>query len=310
MEDVKKYGETIFEVDLKNYNTFKIGGKARCLINVTDKNNLIELIKYLKNNNIKYFVLGNGSNVVFSDKYFDGVIIKLRNLNKFQIDVENKVLKADAGVYFPALVPEIVKTNMKGFEWAAGLPGTIGGSVVSNAGCYKSSIFDFLISVTVIYNGDLKVMYKDEIPHGYRYSFFQDNKDYIILEAHFLLEEGNMKESQQIILDRQKRRLESQPLEYPSAGSIFRNPDEENTKDIIKKHNLKGPFAGHLIEMCGLKGKKIGGAQISEKHANFIVNIDNASSQDVKDLIDFVHKSVLEKYGIDLVIEQEFVNWE
>lgn len=311
IDKLKLFGEVKENINLKDYNTFKLGGDAKYLIDVTSKDSLIELIKYLNSEKVKYFILGNGSNVVFSDNYYDGVIIKLNKLNNYFIDLENKILKAEAGVYIPALVPQIVASKLKGFEWAAGLPGTIGGSIVSNAGAYNVMIFDLLKSVTIVdKSGNIKILNKNDIPHSYRYSWFKDNKNVTILEAEFNLLPGNPDESNALILDRQKRRLESQPLEYPSAGSIFRNPDEEKVKDKLEKYNLNGPFAGHLIEECGFKGKRIGNAEISEKHANFIVNLGDAKASDVRDLIIIAHDEVLKRFEIDLIIEQEFINWE
>jgi len=311
IEELMSYGNVLENVDLKEYNTFKLGGKAKYLVDVKDKESLINLIKFLKTKNIKYFIIGNGSNIVMSDNLFDGVIIKLSNLNKFTIDYDTKIVTAQAGLYFPVLVAEVVNNNLKGLEWATGIPGTIGGSVVANAGAYNSAIFEFLKSVEILdADGIIKTLEKDDIKYDYRYSMFQDQKDITILSVVFELEHGNKEESNALIADRRKRRLESQPLEFPSAGSIFRNPDGEEIKEQIEKYGLKGPYAGHLIEECGLRGKRIGNAAISEKHANFIVNLGNAESNDVKALIDLAKNTVKEKFEIELKIEQEFVNWE
>lgn len=297
INNLKKYGEVLENVSLKKYNTYRIGGLVKHLILPNDIESLQELIKYLNENNIKYMILGNGSNVIFSDKLYDGVIIKLDKLNK--IEVDGLSVTAQAGVMLPKLVKNTIDNNLKGLEWAAGIPGTVGGSIVGNAGAYKSEISEFIINLDVLdKQGNIITLNKDEIIFSYRHSSLKDKfKDYVVISAKFGLMPGNKEESLKTIEDRRLRRIESQPLEYPSAGSVFRNPE--------------GDFAGRIIECdIKLKGKTIGGAKVSEKHANFIINYDNASSQDVKDLIDLIHSKVLEQNNIDLIVEQEFINWE
>ncbi|MBO5095842.1 MAG: UDP-N-acetylmuramate dehydrogenase [Bacilli bacterium] len=296
IKDLQNFGKVLESVSLKNYNTYKIGGLAKYLIHPSDKENLIALIKYLKENEIKFFVLGNGSNLIFSDNLYDGVIIKLDNLNKISFD-GTKVI-AEAGVMLPKVAIESINHGLKGLEWATGIPGTIGGSTVGNAGAYKSCMFDFIDSVTVLdENSEVKVLKKDDITYKYRHTNFKDNKNIIILDVVMNLEYGDKEESLEKVKKRLEKRKETQPLDYPSAGSVFRNPE--------------GDASGRIIEQeVGLKGKTIGGAKVSEKHANFIINIGNATGKDVKDLINLVHDEVLKKCGIDLIPEQEFVNWE
>lgn len=294
---LKKYGETEENVSLKKYNTYRIGGLAKYLISPNSIEDLKELVIYLNDNNIKYMVLGNGSNIIFSEKLYDGVIIKLDKLNK--IEVEGLFISVEAGVMLPKLVQVAIDNNLKGLEWAQGIPGTVGGSIVGNAGAYKSEIREFLVSVTVMDKlGNIRTLKTKEIDFEYRHSSLKDKqKDLIVISALMGLMPGDKEESLKIIEDRRQRRLSSQPLEYPSAGSVFRNPE--------------GDAAGRIIEQdINFKGKRIGGAEVSQKHANFIINIDNASSNDVKDLIELIHKEVKDKTGIDLIIEQEFINWE
>jgi len=294
---LKKYGETEENVSLKKYNTYRIGGLAKYLISPNSIEDLKELVIYLNDNNIKYMVLGNGSNIIFSEKLYDGVIIKLDKLNK--IEVEGLFISVEAGVMLPKLVQVAIENNLKGLEWAQGIPGTVGGSIVGNAGAYKSEIREFLVSVTVMDKlGNIRTLKTKEIDFKYRHSSLKDKqKDLIVISALMGLMPGDKEESLKIIEDRRQRRLSSQPLEYPSAGSVFRNPE--------------GDAAGRIIEQdINFKGKRIGGAEVSQKHANFIINIDNASSNDVKDLIELIHKEVKDKTGIDLIIEQEFINWE
>lgn len=296
IKDLQNFGKVLENVSLKDYTTYKIGGNAKYLVQPNDKDSLIGLIKYLKDNKIKWFVIGNGSNLIFSDNLYDGVIIKLDKLNKICFD-KMKVI-AEAGAMLPRVAIESINNGLKGLEWATGIPGTIGGSVVGNAGAYKSCMFDFIDSITILdENNEIKVLKKDDIDYKYRHTNFKDNKKLIILEVVMNLEYGDKEESLEKVKKRLEKRKETQPLDYPSAGSVFRNPE--------------GDASGRLIEQeAKLKGKMIGGAQVSEKHANFIINVNNASSQDVKDLIELVHKEVLAKTGIDLIPEQEFVNWE
>jgi len=297
IENLKKYGEVLSDIDLKNYNTYRISTKAKYLVIPNDLESLANLIKYLNDFKIKYIILGNGSNVIFNDKSYDGVIIKLDKLNK--IEVDGLFISAEAGVMLPKLVQVSIDNHLKGLEWAQGIPGTIGGSIKGNAGAYKSDISEFLLSVTVMdQEGTIKTLKSNEIEFKYRYSSFKDKlSDLIIVSCLIGLMPGDKEESLKIMEDRRNRRLSSQPLDYPSAGSVFRNPEND--------------AAGRIIEqVINFKGKKIGGALVSEKHANFIVNAGGATGKDIKDLITLIHKEVKEKTGIDLIVEQEFINWE
>ena len=195
----------------------------------------------------------------------------------------------------PRLVNEVVNNCLTGLEWASGIPGTVGGSVIGNAGAYLSDIFTYITSVKVLLDNEVKILNKEDINYSYRHTSLKDNKDVIVLSVKLKLEKGNSDESRRIMQQRFERRISSQPLEYPSAGSVFRNPE--------------GNYAGKLIEDCGLKGKRIGGAMVSEKHANFIINYENATCSDIRDLIKLVHDTVLENTGVDLILEQELIEW-
>ena len=294
---LKKYAEVEEHVTLRNLNTYRIGGTAKLLVTPNSISDLTNVIKILKDNNEKYFVLGNGSNIILNDREYDGAVIKLSKLNGIEVHPELNMAYVEAGVMLPLLVNECVKRSLTGLEFAAGIPGTVGGSIYGNAGAYNACILDYVKSVTVLdENLEVQTIEHENINYAYRTSMFKENKKYIILAAKFFLKEGDKKGSLEIIEDRRRRRVESQPLEYPSAGSVFRNPE--------------GDFAGRLIESCNLKGYKIGGAEVSEKHANFIINKGNATSKDIYQLINYVHKEVLEKTNVDLIIEQEFIDWE
>ena len=294
VKDIKnlKCGKILENVDLKKYNTYKVSCIAKMMIFPENEKELISLIKYLKEKNIRYMILGNGSNVIFSNKTFDGVIIKLDSFN--DLTIKDTVVKVGAGYSLMRLALKTCKLGLSGLEFATGIPGTVGGAVYMNAGAYKSDM-GYIVSEVKVLTPDLKIkkLYNKDLKFKYRTSFLQENKDYICLEATLVLKKGNKDEIMEIIEERKQRRLLSQPLEYPSAGSVFRNPE--------------GDFAGRLIEEIGYKGKKIGGAEVSEKHANFIINSANATGADVKELITEVQNKVKEKYDIDLKVEQEFV---
>lgn len=294
INDIRKLhiGKVIENYELKDHTTYKVGGKAICAVIPEDENKLITLLSYLKENKIKYKVLGNGSNVIFNNSGYNGVIIKLDNFNHLNI-INNKIV-VGAGYPLNKLALRVSRLGFTGMEFAAGIPGTVGGAVFMNAGAYKSDMGYILTSIKVLTpDYEIKTMLNKELDFHYRTSFLQKNKDYICLEATITLVKGNSEEIIELITERKKRRVESQPLEYPSAGSVFRNPE--------------GDFAGRLIEEIGYKGKSIGGAKVSEKHANFIINTGTATGEEVKELITEIKNKIKEKYNIELKVEQEFV---
>lgn len=292
MENIKDI-KVLKDVSLKNYNTYKIDAKSDYLIEVSSIDGLKDLLKYLKDNNTKFMILGNGSNVILDD-YFNGAIIKLSGFNYVNIDKKSVVV--GAGTMMAKLAIDTINEDLTGLEWTVNIPGTVGGSIVGNAGAYNSEMFDNLVSVKVLNkNGKIEVIPKDNFIYDYRHTNIKE-LDLIVLEATFVLEKGKKEESKQIMQDRCERRKASQPLDMPSAGSVFRNPE--------------GDHAGRLIEAVGLKGKKIGGAEVSRKHANFIVNTGDATSNDIKNLIKLIRDEVKKKFNIDLVLEQEVIDWK
>ena len=279
---------------LKLHTTYKVGGIAKYFITPKDFDELIKLLKYLKENNIKYMVLGNGSNTIFSSKTFDGVIINLSNLNKMEIKDDR--IFVESGYQLIKLSMDAMNNCLSGLEFASGIPANVGGAIFMNAGAYKSDMSALIEEVTFLdENFELKTLKNKDLKFSYRHSLFQEN-DYVIISTILKLNPGNKDEIKELMDKRKQRRIDSQPLEYPSAGSVFRNPAE----DI---------FAGKLIEDLGLKGYSIGDAKISEKHANFIINTGNATGEDIKSLIELVKNKVKEKYNIDLIVEQRFVNF-
>lgn len=287
-------GDVLFDEELKKHTTYKVGGVCDYFVLPSSLEKLLLLLKYIKQNNIKYKVLGNGSNVIFSSKRFNGIIISLSKLNNVEI-IGNDV-KVEAGHLLIKLSNYCANNNLGGIEFASGIPGNIGGAIYMNAGAYKSDMSNILVDVTYIdENLNIVTTNKEELDFSYRHSIFQE-KEYIIVSATLRLHPENKNDILELMNDRRQRRIETQPLEYPSAGSVFRNPS-----DTI--------FSGQLIEKLGLKGYSIGGAKISEKHANFIVNYNNATAEDVLDLINLIKKRVKDEYNIDLKVEQEIVNF-
>jgi len=290
---MKKYAEVLENVDLKNYNTYKIGGKARFIIKPYNVKNLIKLIKYLKDKNIKYLVLGKGSNVILPDKDYNGAIILLDNLNEIKIN-ENEV-EVQSGIILTKFINILINNNLGGLENLYGLPGTLGGAIHGNAGCYGGTISDHLVSVTYLENDCIKTLNKENCEFLYRDSIFKHDKNKIILSAKFKLVKKDKIIMQNTVKTNLIKRKNTQPIECHSAGSVFRNPT-----------NLS---AGKLIEESGLKGKNINDAEISTKHANFIINKSNATSEDIKELINLTKETIKDNYKIDLILEQEIIKY-
>lgn len=292
----EKVGKVLVDESIKKYNTYKIGGIAKIVVMPKDIDKLIYTIKTLKENKIKYKIIGRGSNLIFSDMDYEGCLIRLDEFNK--IEINDTVVKVGAGYSLMKLALEVTKRGLSGLEFATGIPGSVGGAVFMNAGAYKLDMGYVTSEVEVLDTNNLEVttLYNSELDFHYRSSYLQTHTNLICISATMILKKGDKKEMLEIVDDRKQRRLLSQPLEYPSAGSVFRNPE-----------NIP---AGKLIEDVGLKGKTIGGAMVSRKHANFIINYNNATGNDIYNLINLVKNEVYEKNNIKLKEEQEFVNWD
>ena len=285
----KKDMEYYTDVSLKRYNTYRIDLKCKYLVFPKDKEEFKNLVRYLVLHEIKYLVLGNGSNVIFACDYYDGVVILLHKLNDLKMNGES--ISVGAGYSLQRLAIDTSSSGLSGLEFATGIPGLIGASVAMNAGAYNDSLSSVVESVLVL-NPDFEfvMMSKEDLEFGYRTSFFKKNSSYYIVEVNLKLVQGNSDEILEKISKRRVKRLETQPLDMPSAGSVFRNPE--------------GMHAGALIEDCGLKGFSIGGAMVSSKHANFIVNNGNCTGMEVVQVIDRVKREVKEQYDVDLILEQ------
>lgn len=289
---MNEYGTVLENVNLKDYTSFGIGGLCKTLIKPFDIEHLSDLIKYLNKFHYKYYVLGNGSNVILDDSYFDGVIIKMDNFNT--INYDGNLVTVGTGLNLPLFVLDTLDNGFTSLYFASTIPGAIGGSVVGNAGCYGHEMMEYVDSVTLVdYEGNIKVLNKEQINYSYRDTSLKGKG--ILTSVTFKLEKGDTKEVRSIMNENRIKRFNTQPLDKKSVGSIFRNP--------------VGFSSGKLIEDAGLKNYNINDARISEKHANFIVNDNNASFNDVTNLIKYIQKVIKEKNDIDLVVEPIIVKW-
>ena len=276
------------------HTSFKTGGNADFFVIAKSENEIIETIEFAKKKNIPLFVMGNGSNLIVKDNGYKGIILKI-DLNK--IDIQEKgldiIVTADAGVKVMALAQILKQKGITGFEELSGIPGTIGGANTMNAGAYGKEFKDILIETKCMnMDGEIFILKNEEQNLIYRGSIFK-NKQYIILQTKLKLKKGNIKEIDRKLAEYSKERNQKQPIEYPSAGSTFKRGE--------------GFITAKLIDECGLKGYSIGGAQISEKHAGFIINKGNATSKDIIDLIEYTKKKVKEKFNVEIEEEVEII---
>lgn len=276
---------------LSKHCTFRIGGPAKYFARPRNTEQINTLIEHCKKQDIKYFVLGNGSNLLFSDEGFDGMIIQIEK-NMSEISVDENCIYAQAGTMLSKIANVAKKYSLTGMEFAAGIPGSLGGAVVMNAGAYGGEMKQIVDFVDVLeIDGTIHRYPKDEMEFSYRHSVIDQNK--IVLGAGLVLEKGDA-EAIASEMDRLKEaRISKQPLEYPSAGSTFKRPE--------------GYFAGKLIQDSGLRGYRVGGAMVSEKHCGFVINYDHASCKDVIQLMKDVSRIVYENYGVTLEPEVRIV---
>lgn len=283
-KDKIKYNEK-----MSKYTTMRVGGPCDCIVFPDEISKIKEVIDFCKNENITFFVIGNGSNLLVKDEGIHGVVIKLGH--RFgKIEIDGEYILAYAGATMPVLSQLAKKNSLKGLEFACGIPGTIGGGVKMNAGAYGSQISDILYEVTYMdEKEEIKTIKNKECSFGYRKSIFTINPNYVILSAKFKLEKGNIDEIENKMRENSLARKTKQPLEYPNFGSVFKRPE--------------GYFVGKLVDDAGLRGYKIGGAQVSTKHTGFIVNVDNATCKDVLNLIEYVQTTVYNKFNVKLTPE-------
>lgn len=293
---LRSYGDVECHVPLSKRTTFRIGGACRYFIYPKNELCLLRILDILDEEHIPCKIFGKGSNILCSDDDYEGAILCLdRYFTDFSFEEEGSCL-VQAGASIILLAHEAMKHSFSGLEFASGIPGTVGGAVFMNAGAYKSDMSMILQEVYVLKERSIVVMQTEELDYSYRHSIFQSHRDWIILGARLQLKKGNQKDILDLMDSRRKRRMDSQPLDKPCAGSMFRNPSDHQ--------------AWQLIESIGMRGKRIGGAMVSEKHANFIVNEDNARASDVIQLVETIQKEVRERFDIELITEVEKFNWK
>ena len=277
--------QVLFDEPMKKHTTFRIGGPADVFVMPRTIEEVSKALEICRQEQLPYFILGNGSNLLVSDRGFRGVIIQLFK-NFSDLRVEGDRLYVQAGTLLSRTAKKALEASLTGFEFAAGIPGTIGGAMVMNAGAYGGEMKDVTEEVTVLTEkGEVKTLKREELKMGYRTSIIAE-KGYLVLEAVLQLTDGDLKEIRAVMEDLKKKRISKQPLEYPSAGSTFKRP--------------KGYFAGKLIMDAGLRGFQVGGAQVSEKHCGFVINTGDATAEDVTELIRQVAERVKAQSGVTL----------
>lgn len=277
---------------MKKHTTFRIGGPADLYLCPHSTEELLEVLAICRGENLPFFILGNGSNLLVSDKGYRGAVIQIgKNLS--QIQTEGNVIRAQAGALLSKVAAKALENGLTGMEFAAGIPGTLGGAVVMNAGAYGGEMKDILKEAQVMTaQGQILTLTREGLKMGYRSSIVKE-KDLIVLSACLELAPGDREEIRSTMEDLKQKRVDKQPLDMPSAGSTFKRPE--------------GYFAGKLIMDAGLRGFCIGDAQVSEKHCGFVVNKGEATAADVKELIREVQKRVKEKFGVTLETEVRFL---
>lgn len=277
---------------MAGHTTFRIGGPADYFIEAADAEEIRWAIAVCREEGLPWFVLGRGSNLLVGDRGFRGVVLSV--YREFQgIETEQETVRVKAGTLLTTLTGKLLEESLTGMEFASGIPGTVGGAVMMNAGAYGGEMKDIVREVTVLTpEGEILCLSAAEMKFGYRTSVVKE-KEYIVLLAVLELKKGDPEEIRRKMQELKAKRVEKQPLEYPSAGSTFNRPE--------------GYFAGKLIMDAGLAGARVGGAQVSEKHCGFVVNTNNATAADVRELMSRVQKTVEEKYGVRLEPEVRFL---
>lgn len=286
-------------VPLSRLTSLHVGGPARYVAHISNQEDMAEALALAQREQLPFFVLGKGSNTLFSDKGYPGVIFLMANR---QFSIEGTTIRAGAGLFMRLLVTKALDAHLRGLEELAGIPGTVGGAVRGNAGTWQTEIKD-VVKEILVWRPDetgtyqLLTMKSDQCGFGYRHSIFKQHPDWIVWEVVFQMKEGVASDGQVLVAKDLHDRHTKQPYDAPSAGSVFKNPDKAG-----------GIFSGKLIEAAGLKGYRVGGAEISPKHGNFIVNRGGASAQDILQLIETAQKKVKEQFGVDLTPEIEIVD--
>ena len=289
---LKQHSEYSNDKYFKDLTTLKMGGHIKHFVMPNSVDDLRQIINYLKNNAIVFKVIGNGSNLICGESEFNGVVISLKRLNSYEIS--NDEVYAEAGVMAPALANILAKQGLSCLEFASGIPGSIGGLIYMNAGAYKGAIADIVKQVLVLKDDELVWMKNDECNFSYRHSIFHDHPRWVVIAGKFKLVKKSSEVIEELMADRLQRRKQTQPLDKPSAGSCFRNPDNG--------------FAWKLIDGIGYRGVCKNGVCVSEKHSNFIVNNGDGTAEDYLSIAYEIIDKVKDKYGVKLVMEVEKFN--
>jgi len=291
-EFLENHGDYSRDKKFSDLTTLRLGGGILHFIEPYSTDDLLVIMDYLLKNNIPYKILGNGSNLVCGSSFFEGVVIKLKHFDNYE--VKNDEVYVEAGVMAPYLANVMAKENLSGLEFASGIPGTIGGLIYMNAGAYRKSMSDIVLEVLVLKHNELVWMKNDELDFNYRHSIFQEHPHWTIVACKLKLNESKEEEIRDLMQDRLDRRKKTQPLDLPSAGSTFRNPGEK--------------AAWELIDDIGYRGQSKGGIEVSSKHSNFIVNMGGGTGEDYLKMAYEIIDKVNDKHHIKLVMEVEKFN--
>ena len=286
LEEILSQDSIKYNEPMKKHTTMRVGGPCDCMVEPSSIEEIQKILEYARKNNIKYYVIGNGSNLLVKDEGVHALIIKIAN--KFSgVEVNGEHIKAYSGCSVPKLSQIAKENSLSGLEFACGIPGSVGGGIRMNAGAYGSEMVNVVEKVGFLdENEKLNEIEGKDAHFTYRHSMFVENPKYIVVYAIYKLQKGNKDEISKIMEENMNSRKQKQPIEYPNFGSVFKRPE--------------GYFVGKLVDECGLKGYKIGGAQVSTKHSGFMVNIEDATCKDVLDLIEYVKKKVYEKFNVKL----------
>ena len=286
LEEILSKDSIKYNEPMKKHTTMKVGGPCDCMVEPSSIEEIQKVLEYVKENNIKYYIIGNGSNLLVKDEGVHALVIKIAS--KFSsVEVNGEHIKAYSGCSVPKLAQIAKENSLSGLEFACGIPGSVGGGIRMNAGAYGSEMVNVVEKVGFLdENGNLKEIDGKDAHFTYRHSMFVDNPQYVVVYAIYKLVKGNKEEISKIMEENMNSRKQKQPIEYPNFGSVFKRPE--------------GYFVGKLVDDCGLKGYKIGGAQVSTKHSGFMINTGDATCKDVLDLIEYVKEKVYEKFNVKL----------
>lgn len=291
-EYLREHGDYHDDKSFKELTTIKMGGGISHYVEPYTIDDLKEIVSFLKNNKISFKVVGNGSNIIAGSNNYDGVVINLKHFDNYEIG--NNEVYVEAGVLAPYFAQVLASSGLSGFEFASGIPGTIGGLVYMNAGAYRKEMGDIIKEVNVLKDGEIVTLTRNDLKLSYRYSIFKEHPHWIVISCVINLEQKSTEEIVEIMEDRLKRRKATQPLDMPSAGSCFRNPD--------------GEYVWKFIDELGYRGYKINDVEVSNKHSNFIVNTGNGKAEDYLKIVYEIQEKVEEKYNIKLIMEVEKFN--